>query len=151
MSYTTPMLVQKILGADYGPLPDGTLPDLQQYVDTADVTVLRMQGAAALKGISYTSAELELIERWLAAHAYKCMDQQLSSKGQGGVSGSYKGSGGTDFSASLYGQQAMQLDWAGILKNLSKPAGRQGLLRRRRIGTDRNRQPQRPMTEVERP
>lgn len=95
-------------------------PDLQQFIDTAVPLVDRVQSKAAAAGDSLTSAELELIERWLAGWAYKMIDQQLQSSSANGVSGSYKGQSGMGLEVNNYGQMALRLDRSGTLRALDK-------------------------------
>ena len=93
---------------------------LQPFIDTANVIVTRVAACATAKGITLSSAELELIERWLAAHFYKCSDQAFSSESTGGASGSYQGQTGMYLEGTKYGQTAINLDYSGCLLAISK-------------------------------
>lgn len=97
-----------------------TAPDLQQFIDTAVPMVDRVQTKASAAGDALTTAELELIERWLSAWAYAMLDQQLQSRSANGVSGSFKGQSGMGLEANNYGQTAMRLDRSGTLRALDK-------------------------------
>ena len=119
MAFTTPDLVQAVLGKDYGPLPDGTLPDLQQYIDRADVTVLRAQQMALKKNMPLTSQELEIFERWLAAYYYTQMDPIYQSRSNAGASASFVSAGqGAD--PNRYRQAAIEADYSGSVNALLK-------------------------------
>jgi hypothetical protein len=134
MSLTTPALVQAVLGDDYGPKQDGTLPDLQPYCDAADVIIQRVVICAQKrKHVTLSSGEQEMIERWLAAHLYAVSDKPYQSRSTEGASGAFAGQTEMGFDATLYGQQAQRLDWSGCLRNLDKQqrAGGKALGRRR--------------------
>lgn len=135
MSRTTPTLVQAALGADYGPLPNGNDPDLQQYINSVVVTVDRVYVCALSKGVTLSGlpvgyntspgsdspdTELELIERWLAAWQYTQMDKTLRSKSENGASASYSGQSGNGYDSNEYGQTALRIDYSGCLQNLDK-------------------------------
>jgi len=91
MPRTTIAAVQDLLGANYGPNPNGSLPNLQTYIDSATTLVDQLVTDASIKFPPYThtSAQLELIERWLSAHFYTKMDPTYSSKSTSGASGSF--------------------------------------------------------------
>lgn len=117
---TTSVLVIDTLQQDYGPAPDGSLPSLTTYISTASTIVDRVVSIAGDKGYTLTTTELELIERWLAAHAYAQMDKPLASKSSGGASGSFQGQTAKGFESTLYGQMALRLDWTGALTIIDK-------------------------------
>lgn len=121
MSFTNVGAVQALLGADYGPQPDGvTLLDLQQFVDSADVIVLRVQACAAKKNLALSTVELEMIERWLACHMYCQVDKALQTKSSGGSSGTFMGQTGMSLDSTRYGQTAVNLDYSGCLSAIGK-------------------------------
>jgi hypothetical protein len=122
VSRTTADLVKGVLMDDYGARLDGTPPDLSPYIDTASLLVDRVVTCAAGKRLALTAAELELIERWLSAHAYAMVDQPYASKSTGGASGSYQGRTDMMLEATKYGQMALALDWTGCLSAVSKQA-----------------------------
>ncbi len=120
-SRTNSDAVIALLQDDYGPLADGTLPDLTPRIESASVTVSRVKtGALSAKGISMSFEELEIIERWLAAHLYAVTDKPYQSKTTGGASASFNGQTGMGFESTLYGQTAMNLDYSGVLTNINK-------------------------------
>lgn len=114
---TTTTAVQTLLGIDYD---DEVQPSLQPFVDTATVIVDRVAACAITREVTLTDGELELIERWLAAHFYVQRDQTYSSSSQGGASGSFQGQTGMYLESSKYGQSAIRVDWSGCLAALNK-------------------------------
>lgn len=79
--------VRMILNKDYGKLPDGTMPDLTGYIDSASSIVDDVADCAIAYGEALSTAKLELIERWLSAHLYTKMDPTYSSRSTGKRSG----------------------------------------------------------------
>ena len=86
---TTEDAVKGILNKDYGPLPDGSLPSLIPYIDTASSVVDDAEQCASDYGEAWPSGKAELIERWLAAHFYTKMDPTYSSRTTGRASGQF--------------------------------------------------------------
>lgn len=127
MSRTTPTLVESLLGADYGPLPDGTFQDLQQFCDTANSLVNRAVVCANAKGYFLSGTDLEIIERWMAAWAYTQSDKTLASKSTSGGSGSFQGQTGMGFESNNYGMTAMRLDYSNCLRNMDKQQRAKGV------------------------
>lgn len=118
---TTAAAVQAVLGGDYGPLPDGTYPDLSPYIES--VTGLVTQLAANVvtyRETTLSSSTLELIERWLAAWAYAMSDKTLSSTSKGGASGSFTGQWGMGLDSNNYGQMAIRIDYTRTLDAMDK-------------------------------
>ena len=93
---------------------------LDAFIDTATALVDRVVTCAAEKGITHSSTELELIERWLAAHFYLHADQPFKSNKTGDASAVYQGEFGKSLKSTRYGQTALTLDHSGCLKSLSK-------------------------------
>jgi hypothetical protein len=120
MPRTTILQVQGILGSNYGPLEDGTLPDLQQFIDSATVIVDRVATCASNRNKTLTDGELELIERWLSAHLYAQMDMLYQSRSTGGASGSFQGQTGMSLDSTRYGQTAVNIDYSGCLSAIGK-------------------------------
>lgn len=89
MARTTSDAVKLVLMDDYGKRADGTDPDLTPYIDTANSMVTQVNSDAVARGFSMTAAQLELIERWLAAHYYTKADPVLANKSQGKASGTF--------------------------------------------------------------
>lgn len=109
--------VQGVLegGGDY----NGTT-SLLPYIATANVMVSRAATCATNKGVTLTATELELMERWLAAHFYVCSDQTLAEETTERAKGVYHGSTGLYLDSSRYGQTAQSLDVSGCLAAIGK-------------------------------
>jgi hypothetical protein len=121
MPRTTAQLVRELLGDDYGPRYNGSLPSLQPFVDSATLLVDRVVNRAVNKGILLPTDHQELIERWLAAHMYCQNDPQYMSKNTGSSGGSFmRPSPGEGLDSTTYGQTAQRLDYSGCLRNLDK-------------------------------
>lgn len=121
-SRTTAAAVRGVLeaGGDYGPKEDGSLPDLTPFMDTAYSLVTDVVACASRKGVTLDTDKREIIERWLAAHAYALSDKPLSSKSDGGASGAFSGQTGLALDFTQYGQMAKILDTSGCLINIEK-------------------------------
>lgn len=109
------MAVRGILGGDY----DGTR-NLIPFIETANILTTRIAACAEEKEQPLTTAELEMIERWLACHFYGQSDKPLGSKSTGGASGSYHGQTGMHLESTMYGQTAVVLDPSGCLADISQ-------------------------------
>lgn len=107
--------VRKLLGAQY----DGE-SDLAGFISTANSIVDKIDTNDT--GSLLSDADLELIERWLAAHFYGSMDQFVSSKNTGRASGAFQGQTAMIFQATFYGQNALALDVTGYLAKLQQQA-----------------------------
>lgn len=120
MARTTVLAVQKILGDNYGKVKvdsvDVNSPDLISFIDTATTIVDRVSACAIKRGIPLTTSELELIERWLAAHYYVRMDALEQGGGTEGSSTSYVTP--TMGDAERYKQSAMEVDYSGCLRRI---------------------------------
>lgn len=88
---------------------------IDPFIDTANNVVTNVCGAAG-----YSDETLELIERWLAAHYYCTLDPQYAAEKtlQAGVQ--FHGKTGKYLEASIYGQQAMSVDFKGLLAAWNK-------------------------------
>lgn len=104
---------------------NSTAIDMTPFIQIANRLVTKIDAADTSSELDDT--DLELIERWLAAHFYAHRDQLLSSKSTSGASGSFQGQTGMFFTASQYGQTALLFDTTGYLANLEQQAknGRQ--------------------------
>jgi len=71
---------------------------------------------------SYTAARLELIERWLAAHFYRIRDMAVDTEKAGPVSQQFQFKVGLNLNVTMYGQQALVVDFKGNLAAVSKRA-----------------------------
>ena len=91
--------------------------DLSPFIATANALVTTH---CAEKNSSYTATELELIERWLAAHCYCVRDPRSTQDDLGKLSSTYQSKVDLGLSTSHYGQMAMLLDWYGGLAALNE-------------------------------
>jgi hypothetical protein len=88
--------------------------DLDPFIETANNIVTQV-----CLDSDYSDETLELIERWLSAHFYKCGKDPASQQEQAGkVSVTYQGRTYTGLRHSTWGQMAMLIDTAGNLKIL---------------------------------
>lgn len=115
MSRTSSSSVQGVLLDDY----NGTA-SLTPFIDTASAIVDRVSTCSTERDYSLSATELELIERWLAAHFYVVSDQPYSSKQTERSRAEFQGQTGMYFEASKYGQTAISLDYSGCLSQISK-------------------------------
>lgn len=98
---------------------DGT-SDLSPYIDSANAVVSRVATCATSRGVTLSSTELELIERWLAAHFYAMSDQTIESKKTGERAAKFHGKTGMRFEATKYGQSAINIDVSGCLASMNR-------------------------------
>lgn len=121
MARTNANAVKLLLGADYD-CGDAQRParNLQPYIDTANAIVSRVATCATLKSTPLSSGELELLERWLAAHYYQQSDQGYSARTTADASGTFHGQTGMGFESTKYGQSALGLDFSGCLMSIGK-------------------------------
>jgi hypothetical protein len=108
---TTPELVQSV----YPDIENDA--NLTSAIYTAHAVVLN----SIIKngcGAGYSPEQLELIERWLAAHLYQVQTGIISQKSAGQASESYQMTTDAFLKGSLHGQQAMLLDTNGCLAKL---------------------------------
>lgn len=110
MARTTPSQVQGVLADNYD-AEAGT--DLTPFVDAASAVVGRVATCATRKGITLSSTELELIERWLAAHFYTKADPVYQSRATAGASGSFVRN---PREPEPYRDVAISMDYSGCLK-----------------------------------
>jgi hypothetical protein len=115
MARTTPDAVRGVLLRDYD---DRALPDLTPFIAVAGVLTDRVRASAFRQGLTVTDAELEVVERLLAAHFYAVSDRPYASRGTQGATGTFDGKTGMALDASLYGQQAKVIDPTGFLATL---------------------------------
>lgn len=117
MARTTDTLVKGVLLLDYD---SRRLHSLTPFIEAANLIVSRVATCATRKEMTLSSDELEMIERWLAAHMYVQSDQTFASKSTSGASGSHHGQTGMGLENSKYGQTAKMLDPSGCLAALDK-------------------------------
>lgn len=115
---TTPEDVRDVLdpGGDY---KEGK--PIQPFMTAANGIVNWIQSNAVAYGrTALSTTDARTLETWLAAWAYKCSDQQLSSH-SAGASGSFRGAtGGKGFEMNNYGSAAMVMDSTGMLRALNE-------------------------------
>lgn len=109
-------LVKGVLCMDYD---TKRLPDLQPFIDTASSIVDDLATMCSNEGNPLSSSKLELIERWLSAHAYCCNDQPYAQRRTGQASGLFQGQTGKRLESTKYGQMALTLDPSGNLDTLN--------------------------------
>lgn len=100
-------------------LDDHTESDLDAFVTIANRFVARV-----LKDCDYEDEDLELIERYYAAHLYAVdnPEMNITSEGAGSIRETYQGTQiGKGLSSTKYGQMAISLDDCGVLANLEGP------------------------------
>lgn len=117
MARTNSAAVIDILGRDYD---SSNSPSLTGYIDSASLMIDNVVACATRKGKTQSTAELELLERWVAACLYGMSDKPFSSKSTSGASGAFAGQTGQGLDANLYGQTAQNLDSSGCLRNIQK-------------------------------
>ncbi len=109
---TSIILVREVLDRNYH---YKLSPNLQPYIDSATLQVDRMVLCATDKGFTHTTAELEMIERVLAAYNYCHMDPLYQSKSTQGASGAHVSSSSLDGEGERYKRWAIELDASGCL------------------------------------
>jgi hypothetical protein len=115
MARTDAAAVKRVLMKDYDTRNEYSL---QTFIDTASAIVDRVNTCATSKGYTLSTSELELIERWLAAHCYSMSDQPYFEKQTDKAYARYQGKTGMKLYASKYGQMAMTLDPSGCLESI---------------------------------
>lgn len=115
MARTTAQQVDHLLAGEYD-----QKTKLSPYIETASVIVnwLATQDLAA-EGL-LNAGQLELIERWLAAHYYQMSDPGYTTRSTAGASGGFQGQFTTGFKMTRFGQTAMVLDVTGLLARRDK-------------------------------
>jgi len=106
---TTSAAVQEVLSDDY------TSGDsLTAFIEAANRLVTKV-----CTSTDYDSTDLELIERWLAAHSYMVGRKQTSEERVDVVGVVYAVKTDLGFDSTTYGQMAMRLAWKGELGRLN--------------------------------
>jgi len=111
---TTESAVQGIIEHDSG-------ISLAPFIEAASAVVTKH-----CTDTGFTATELELIERWLAAHFYAVRDPRSVSEKAGSVSETRQNKVDLGFDVTHYGQMAMRLDWSGALASLNQQAKQGG-------------------------
>lgn len=108
------------LGSEGGDYDDVANPSLTPYIATANAITSRVYTCSVQKKLTLSTTELELIERWLAAHFYAMSDQTYAQRSTQGASGSFQGQTGMGLEATKYGQTALAVDYSGCLTAINK-------------------------------
>lgn len=116
---TTVAAVKGVLIEDYDSIDE---PSLTPFIDTAASFIRQIIRCATRKGFTHDEEDLELIERWIAAHCYAMSDQPYKSRSNLRASGAFQGETKMYFEATKYGQMAVALDESGCLGNVSSGA-----------------------------
>lgn len=114
---TTTELVKEILLRHYDTV---NAPSLQAFIDSMASLVAYVDSQDT--GDILSEETLELIERWLSAHAYAHGDQLYAQKHTGRASSTFQGKTGMYLESTQYGQMAMMLDVTGTLAQLNADA-----------------------------
>lgn len=122
MARTTAAAVKDVLrlGSQGGDYDDANNPSLDPYIDSASLMIDRVAACGVKRGTPYTTAELEMLERYVAAHRYCMSDVTYSNKSTDRQSTTFTGQTAMGLDATRYGQDAMLLDAIGCLINLHK-------------------------------
>lgn len=116
---TTAAAVKDTLQLDYDCISN---PSLNTYIQTAAAIIARVVECATRKGITISSTEQELLQRWLTAHLYVMSDQNYKARSTLRASGQFQGDTGMYLEASKYGQTAVLLDPSGCLNAIGTRA-----------------------------
>ena len=112
MARTNATLVEALLGNNYDTENN---PDLGQFVDMATLFIDRVVVCADAKGVTLSTEEEEILERWWAAHLYTKLDPLYTSKSTLSASGSWV----QGKEPERYKAGAIELDPSGCVKALS--------------------------------
>lgn len=100
-----------------------TNPSLTPFMDAANMLVNRVATLAARRvSGGYNATELEIIERYAAAHFYLTSDKAYANKSDGGASATFMQQTGTRFDQTPHGQTVLNLDYLGILNGIQTNA-----------------------------
>lgn len=115
MPRTTPSAIADIISVEEG-------DNLSPFIEAASAIVDRVVATAKDEDGSpyYNEPQLELIERWLAAHFYAIYSPRARVESVSSLRVMYEGETGLGLEHTRYGQQAMLLDTAGGLARLNK-------------------------------
>jgi hypothetical protein len=113
---TTSAAVKLILGNHYD---SANNPSLDPFIESASVMIDQVVTCATAKGVTLTTAQLEIIERWLSAHFYALSDPIESERITGKAASKFQGATGTGFNFTAYGQMAVRMDSSGCLSEMN--------------------------------
>ncbi len=98
-------------------------PSLVPFMDAAQALTNRVAGLAVHRSSGgYSPNELEVIERYLAAHFYLTSDKAYSNKSDGGASATFMQQTGKRLDQTPHGQTALNLDYLGVLNGINSNA-----------------------------
>ena len=108
---TTASAVQKVIDVDTDIWDD-------QFIDDASVIVDKVESNS---GSAYSAAELEFMERYIAAHLYAIRDPQYVKEKTGRSSATYQrgSTTGVGLDSTQWGQTALSFDHNGDLGTIS--------------------------------
>jgi hypothetical protein len=109
MARTTATAVQTLLGEAYN----------SSYVVTASITTANLMVTKQCTDTAFTAAELEEIERYLAAYFYCLSHPRATEERAGSVSERKQHVEQVGLDANEFGTAAMVLDWSGKLSSLN--------------------------------
>lgn len=92
------------------------------FIDAASSIVDYVYDCDQAKDKKLSSAQLIVIETWLAAHFYSVMDQRVQQTSEGDASDTYQGKTDMYLESTQYGQSAIMFDVSGCLAKLNKEA-----------------------------
>jgi hypothetical protein len=116
VSRTTSQSVKAVLKRDYD---SRRKPSLDPSIEWANIIVNRIVRCAARKNLIVDPSELEIIERWLAAHEYMSSDQGYKANTTNRASATYQGETKMYIEGTKYGQNALLLDDTGCLAQIA--------------------------------
>lgn len=105
---TTTTLVQAVLMGDWD-----QSTDLTPFIDSASSVIDKVVTCAAAKGITITSTDAELMERWLSGFFYQGGDPGYTSRSTANKSGSFRDD--SDKFKNPYLRRAALIDTSGCL------------------------------------
>lgn len=94
---------------------DELITDLDPFILSANKLVTKFCASE-----DYDDEELEMIERWLAAHFYAIRDPRITQEAIGPIRENKQVQLGLHFNVTTYGQHALVLDYHGGLATLQK-------------------------------
>lgn len=116
-SRTTPTAVVDQLQNNYDSVKK---PPLTRPMKQAEMMVNNLVLCAGKKGVILDPDLLEVIECTLACHYYQRSDKGFQAKTTGRASGQFEGQTTQRLSSTLYGQDALSLDYTGCLSSFDK-------------------------------
>jgi hypothetical protein len=117
MARTNSTAVEALLMKDYD--PDWSVASA---IETASVMVDNVVACASRKNVTLSTTNLEILERWLAAHYYSVSDRPYEQKRTQQSWAKYQGKTGMGLESSHYGQTALGLDPSGCLEAINAKA-----------------------------